>query len=112
MLHQNWYLVTGFNLWGFLWSYASSQIIIKQIKSIQKSYLTNPQRFFLNKAFVKHTFNTFKSVFKFKKPRCTHLGSSLNYNTESDCWECPSHGSCFKKDGTVVNGPAQKDLKF
>jgi len=112
MLHQNWYLVTGFNLWGFLWSYAASQIIIKQIKSNQKSYLTNPQRFFLNKAFVKHTFNTFKSVFKFKKPRCTHLGSSLNYNTESGCWECPSHGSRFKKDGTVVNGPAQKDLKF
>lgn len=112
LLHSNWYIISGFNLWGFLWAVAAGRIIATQISTNQKSELTNPQRFYLNKAFVKHTLNTFKSLLKIKKPRCTHFGSSLNYNKFTQCWECPSHGSKFTKDGKVVQGPAQKDLYF
>jgi cytochrome b6-f complex iron-sulfur subunit len=41
---------------------------------------------------------------------CTHLGCITQWHPEANLVECPCHGSHYKKDGTVVHGPAPRAL--
>ena len=43
-------------------------------------------------------------------PVCPHLGGIVNWNDADKAWECPLHGSCFAPDGTLLEGPATRDL--
>jgi cytochrome b6-f complex iron-sulfur subunit len=42
---------------------------------------------------------------------CTHESVTLNYNSGGNQFVCPRHSSRFTSDGTVVSGPASRDLK-
>jgi glycine/D-amino acid oxidase-like deaminating enzyme/nitrite reductase/ring-hydroxylating ferredoxin subunit len=43
-------------------------------------------------------------------PVCPHLGGIVNWNDVDKSWECPLHGSRFAPDGTLLEGPATRDL--
>jgi glycine/D-amino acid oxidase-like deaminating enzyme/nitrite reductase/ring-hydroxylating ferredoxin subunit len=43
-------------------------------------------------------------------PTCTHLWCRVAWNAAERSWDCPCHGSRFAPDGTVLEGPAVKDL--
>lgn len=43
-------------------------------------------------------------------PVCTHLGCHVRWNTAERSWDCPCHGSRYTPDGTLIHGPAVRDL--
>ncbi len=42
---------------------------------------------------------------------CTHQGTSVQYQSSSNQFNCPNHGAMFSASGAVTNGPATAPLK-
>nr|WP_280356607.1 FAD-dependent oxidoreductase [Nocardia otitidiscaviarum] len=42
---------------------------------------------------------------------CPHLGGILTWNDAEMSWDCPLHGSRFRHDGTLLEGPATRSLR-
>lgn len=110
LFHQNYFIATGFGLWGFTWAYLSSKIIIELMEGKKQNKLVNPRRFVINKQLADNMINAIQNLLTFKKPRCAHLGCALNYNKIDKTWECPCHGSRYDSDGNLLDGPAQKGI--
>lgn len=42
---------------------------------------------------------------------CPHMGCKVHWNSVETSWDCPCHGSRFRPDGTVIEGPALSPLR-
>ena len=52
--------------------------------------------------------NTFSAV----TAECTHVACQITtFQTDTDTYECPCHGSQFSTSGAVRRGPASRDLR-
>ena len=43
---------------------------------------------------------------------CTHGNCDVEWNTQEEVVVCPCHISIFSTEGLVLEGPAERDLKF
>ncbi|MDB5139610.1 MAG: dependent oxidoreductase [Mucilaginibacter sp.] len=44
-------------------------------------------------------------------PVCTHAKCIVNWNQEEKSWDCPCHGARYDVYGTILNGPATRNLQ-
>jgi glycine/D-amino acid oxidase-like deaminating enzyme/nitrite reductase/ring-hydroxylating ferredoxin subunit len=44
-------------------------------------------------------------------PVCTHAQCIVQWNNSEKSWDCPCHGARFATDGTVLTGPARRNLQ-
>ncbi|MBR5127237.1 MAG: FAD-dependent oxidoreductase, partial [Roseburia sp.] len=111
------YVATGFQKWGMTTSMVAAQVISDKICGKSNVYedLFSPQRFFVRaggKAFCKDVGISVGNLAKgvFSKKRCSHMGCALSWNSDTQSWDCPCHGSRYDKEGKLLDNPAMKDI--
>lgn len=107
------YVATGFNKWGMTSSMLSAQIISSNIagKPLPYAQVFSPSRCILKPQLLVNGFEALKNLVTPTTKRCPHLGCALKYNNAEHSWDCACHGSRFDKNGKVLDGPANGDLK-
>lgn len=112
-LEKNLYVCTGFNMWGMTSAMISALLIRDILLKVDNEYLElfSPHRKMYKNQLIKNVGNSLKSLLKFGKNRCNHLGCKLNYIALDDTYECPCHGSKYNKNGEIINSPAKKKHK-
>ncbi len=107
------FVTTGFNEWGMLSSMIGAEILADRIEGKANPYAETfaPNR---RMAFLPLMQNLSESVIGLLTPktkRCSHMGCALHWNEEEGSWDCPCHGSRFRKNGTVIDNPAIRGIR-
>lgn len=107
------YVATGFNKWGMTNSMAAAMLLCDMVmdKSNEFSEVFNPSRSIFKPQLFINGFEATKNLFTISKKRCPHLGCALKWNRTEHSWDCACHGSRFTEGGTVIDNPANGDLK-
>ncbi|WP_153732308.1 FAD-dependent oxidoreductase [Sporosarcina obsidiansis] len=116
------YISTGYRKWGLSNSLASAQIISDAIvgRHNPASNLYSPGRTDFGALFSRALLLTGRTVKEFAgghitrtdSPICTHMGCRTRWNKGDNTWDCPCHGSRFRADGSVLEGPATEPLNL
>ncbi len=107
------YVATGFNKWGMTSSMVSATILSDLVlgKSNPYSDVFSPSRTVLRPQLAVNAFEATVNMLTPTTKRCSHLGCALKWNPQEKTWDCTCHGSRFKKNGTVIDNPANRNLK-
>lgn len=109
----NLYVATGFNKWGMTSSMIASYLLGDLILGKKNKYevLFSPNRSMLKPQLLVNSFEAILGYASFKTKRCSHLGCALKWNKHERTWDCPCHGSRYTENGTLIDGPANTNLK-
>lgn len=104
------YVITGFNKWGFSNAMVGAQILTAKLTGREHPAegVYSPQRKLPLPALAANGMEAAADIALPLPRRCPHLGCALRWNAAEHTWDCPCHGSRFSRDGTVLDGPAQK----
>ncbi|MDV6378474.1 FAD-dependent oxidoreductase [Sporosarcina sp. GW1-11] len=116
------YISTGYRKWGLSNSMACARIITDAIigKPNAASELYSPGRSEFGALFSRALLLTGRTIKEFAgghiartdSPICTHMGCRTRWNKGDQTWDCPCHGSRFRADGSVLEGPATQPLNL
>ena len=119
-----WYVATGFGKWGMTTAMVSARILTALIRGREspEGDIFSPRRRFTAQAakgLAVHGAYTVKGLAKHLLPsgdreivpNCPHMGCRLEWNPEEESYDCPCHGSRFRREGRLIDGPAQTDCR-
>ena len=106
------YVATGFNKWGMTSSMVAAELLCDLImgKDNKDKDLFSPSRSMLKPQLAINTLEALGGWLSFTKKRCPHLGCALKWNKFEHSWDCTCHGSRFKENGDLLDGPANNSL--
>ena len=116
----NLYVATGFQKWGMSTSMVAAMILRDELCGVKSPYreVFSPQRLHVRAGFRDFIIDAGESVLglargvlHLKGPRCSHMGCELVWNPDEHSWDCPCHGSRYKKDGELLDNPSTKSLR-
>lgn len=110
---ENFYVETGFNKWGMTGSMLAAMLITDQLLGRENAYadVFSPSRNMVKPQLFLNGVEAVASLLTPSKMVCPHMGCALKWNKAEHSWDCPCHGSRFSENGTVIDNPANGDLK-
>lgn len=107
------YVATGFNKWGMTSAMVSAMLLTDLLQGKANPYegVFSPSRRMLRPQLLANGGSAAINLLTPTVPRCPHLGCALKWNPWEHSWDCPCHGSRFSEDGTLLDNPADGDLK-
>lgn len=107
------FVATGFNKWGMTSSMVAAMVLSDLVRGKKNEYedLFSPSRPILTGQLAINLAESVAGLLSVSGKRCPHLGCALKWNKEEHSWDCPCHGSRFSEDGTVLDNPANGNLK-
>ncbi len=119
-----WYVATGFGKWGMTTAMVSARVLTALIggRECPEGDIFSPRRPFTAQAakgLAVHGAYAVKGLAKHLLPsgdreivpNCPHMGCRLEWNPEEESYDCPCHGSRFRREGRLIDGPAQTDCR-
>lgn len=109
---HNWYVATGFEMWGMTGSMISAHLLTDLIIGKKNTYdtLFDPYRPIVFTSFMTQLWHSAKGLLSPSVKRCPHLGCALHWNEASNRFECGCHGSTFTSEGKILDSPSNKDV--
>jgi len=108
------FVATGFQKWGMSSSMLAADLLcaLLQGKSHPCEEMLSPARSILRPQLLPNAVHSVAGLLTPTVPRCPHLGCALKYNKFEHSWDCSCHGSRFREDGKILDGPANDDKNF
>ncbi|MBO5359417.1 MAG: FAD-dependent oxidoreductase [Clostridia bacterium] len=108
------FVASGFNKWGITGAMAAAKLLCDCIMDNKNDYLQlfAPDRNISAFQLLANTVESAIGFVGFTGRRCPHLGCSLKWNRAEHSWDCPCHGSRFDEKGTLLDNPANGNLKI
>ena len=114
-LRPYWYVASGFQKWGMTGSMVSALILRNLVMGIESPWeqVFSPQRWTWKASagsFLKEGYHALRGLTASGRQMSAY-GCRLSWNQEEHSWDCPCHGSRFSENGSLIDNPAQTDLK-
>ncbi len=111
---QNLFVATGFCKWGMTGAMLSAMLLSDMLSGKINKYkeVFSPGRSMLHPQLLLNGVESTLNLLNPKPKRCPHLGCALKWNEHEHSWDCSCHGSRFSKEGKVLDGPANDDMKI
>ena len=108
------FAATGFQKWGMTSSMTAALLLTDMIMERENPYqeVFSPSRCMLTPQLLINGWEALTGLFAKSRKRCPHMGCALKWNSFEHSWDCPCHGSRFDKDGSLLNNPANGDIKW
>lgn len=107
------FVASGFNKWGMTSAMTAAMILTDMVMERENPYaeVYCPSRNMMKPQLLLNGCEAVANLLTISEKRCPHMGCALKWNSTEHSWDCPCHGSRFAPNGSLLDNPANGDLK-